>query len=497
MWWALAPGAVFAAWVASILAASPRLAAAAAFALLLSVFAAASIRQPLVFVVTFLVILIVLPPFFRSWSGETPIYVSNFLVPIGLAIVLARLPDFHFRLDPVAKALGLFLLGTATSLPFAYWNSGVELGNASTLRWLLMAQAALIYVLVRGGATAREGRAELWLLPILLAAGTISALSGIVDFYWPIPLPHPAADQYVWLWSGALRRAQGVFYEASSFANLCGFFLLIVSAAFLTRQERVLDLACPWLGLLIPILSLAVFVSFSRSAWGSVAVSLAVFAILSRKAHLRRAMVLLLMLAVPLAGLWYYTPDVWDYLVNARLGQLAQIFSDPNLASSGRSETWARLLAIVEDHPQFLVFGVGYKTLPYTRLFHEGIITDNGYLSLLLETGIVGFGSYLFLSVAILRTFLKLARPGGRAGCVRLARRSGGRPAFWSALMFSLWCGQLVQMLATDAHTYWRNMILFFAIMALTMNHAERAGLLPGQNDARPFDDFEPARGKP
>jgi hypothetical protein len=52
-------------------------------------------------------------------------------------------------------------------------------------------------------------------------------------------------------------------------------------------------------------------------------------------------------------------------------------------------------------------------------------------------------------------------------------------------------------MLATDAHTYWRNMILFFAIMALTMNHAERAGLLPGQNDARPFDDFEPARGKP
>lgn len=475
IWMALAPAAIIAGWLASVLAASPTLMAAAAGAFLLAVFAAVSIHRPLVFVVVFLVILIVLPPFFFSRFGETPIYVSTFLAPIGLAIVLARLPDFRFQLDPIAKGLGLFLAATALSLPFAFWFSSVEVGNASTFRWLLVAQAALIYLLVRGGAPAREGRAERWLLPILLTAATFSAAYGIVDFYWPIALPHPAADQYIWLGSGVLRRAQGVIYEASSFANLCGFFLLIVSAAFLTRQERVIGIARPWLLLLIPILSLAVFVSFSRSSWGNVAVGLLAFALITGKARFRRGAVLLLALAVPLGVLWFYTPELWGYLVNARLGYLAQIFSDPNLASSGRSETWTRVLAIIQDHPQYLVIGVGYKTLPYTRLFREEIITDNGYLSLLLETGVLGLGSFLLLSAAILRTFGKLARQSERS------------LSFWSALLFSFWCGELVHMLAADAHTYWRNMVLFLAMMAFTLNRAERAGLLAGRGGNSPF----------
>jgi len=484
MWVALAPAAICAGWIASILAASPILVALAACAFLMALFAAASIRWPLLFVVAFLVVLIVLPPFFFSRFGETPIYVSTFLVPIGVAVVITRLPDFRLRLGPVAKGLGLFLFATGLSLPFAYWFSGVEVGNASAFRWLLLAQAAMIYLLVRGGAPAEEGRAERWLFRILLLAATLSAAYGIVDFYWPIPLPHPSADQYIWLGSGVLRRAQGVIYEASSFANLCGFFLLIVSAAFLTRQERVVGLARIWALLLIPILSLAVFVSFSRSSWGNVAVGMLAFAVLSGKARLSRGAVLLLMLAIPLGALWFYTPELWDYLVNARLANLAQIFTDPSLASSGRSDTWARVLDIIGDHPQYLLFGVGYKTLPYTRLFHEEIITDNGYLSLLLETGVVGFGSMLFLSGAILKTFYKLVR------------RSDGALRFWSTLLFSFWCGEMVQMLAADAHTYWRNMVLFFAMMAFTLNRAERQGLLTSGNAGGLLRTLRPNRVK-
>lgn len=485
MWVALAPAAILAGGLASEMAANPVLLGAAAGALVLALFAAASIRRPLLFVVTFLVVLVVLPPFFFSRLGETPVYVSTFLAPIGVAVVIARLPDFRFRLDPVARGLGLFLFATGLSLPFGYWFSGVEVGNASFFRWLLLAQAAMIYLLVRGGAPTQEGWAERWLFRILLVAATLSATYGIVDFYWPIPLPHPAADQYIWLGSGVLRRAQGVVYEASSFANLCGFFLLIVSAAFLTCQERVVGLARAWALFLIPILSLAVFVSFSRSSWGNVAVGILAFAGVSGKARLSRGAVLLLMLAIPLGALWHYTPELWNYLVNTRLGYLAQIFSDPNLASSGRSETWTRVLSIIEDHPQYLLFGVGYKTLPYTRLFHEEIITDNGYLSLLLETGIVGCGSLLFLSGAILKTFHNLAR------------RSDGALRFWSALLFSFWCGEMVQMLAADAHTYWRNMVLFFAMMAFTLNRAERAGLLPRRAGASPFDTLQTARVEP
>jgi hypothetical protein len=31
-------------------------------------------------------------------------------------------------------------------------------------------------------------------------------------------------------------------------------------------------------------------------------------------------------------------------------------------------------------HPWLLIFGVGYKTIPYTTLFGRDIIADNGYL---------------------------------------------------------------------------------------------------------------------
>jgi O-antigen ligase len=125
-----------------------------------------------------------------------------------------------------------------------------------------------------------------------------------------------------------------------------------------------------------------------------------------------------------------------------------------------------RVLAIIRDEPQYLLFGIGYKTLPVTRLFQSEIITDNGYLSLLLETGILGLAGYLFLSFAILRTFLHLSRH--RSDAV----------AFWSMVLFSIWCGELVQMMATDAYTYWRSITMFTALAAVAMNMAERENAL-------------------
>jgi O-antigen ligase len=169
--------------------------------------------------------------------------------------------------------------------------------------------------------------------------------------------------------------------------------------------------------------------------------------------------------AVPIILLWTLSPELWSYLVNARVGQVFDIFDDPNFATSGRFDTWIRVLSIMRDQPQYLLFGIGYKTLAITRLFHGEIITDNGYLSLLLETGIAGLAGFLVLSGAILRTFF------------RLARSANELLAFWATVLFSIWCGELVQLLATDAYTYWRNIVVFAALMAWTLNLAERVAL--------------------
>ena len=438
----------------------PAAAALVAGCAIYAAFAWASIRHPLIFITTFLLVLELLPPLFFSALGETPVYLSTILVPIAMAILVIRLPEISTGLDPVGKGLIVFVTALGISLPFAAWLSTAEVAKASVLRWLLLGQACLVYVLIRNGVKAHGTSLERNLMTLLLVGAVISAAYGIVDFVWPVPLPHPAADQFIWLPGAVLRRAQGVFYESSNFGNFCGFFLAAASGAYLSREGRIFNIPRPILLLGIAMLSLAVMVAFSRSTWASVLTTLSVFFVISRQVKRWRAAVFLLALASPILILWIYSPDLWDYFLNARVAYLAQIFADPNLASSGRYATWERILGIIQEQPQYLIFGVGYKTLPYTRLFHGSLITDNGYLSLLLETGIVGLGSFLVFSAGLRRVFFGFARKG--VGSVR----------FMSAFLFAFWCGECVQLLAADALTYWRNIVLFTAIMALTVNQA-------------------------
>ncbi len=462
-WIALFPLALATGWTATQLAArfSSLLLAAGCFLYVL--FALISVSRPLVFVFVYLAAVVVLPPIYLSSFPDTPLYVSTALFPIALAILALRLPGFRSRLDAVGKGLGAFLVGTGLSLPFAYWLSGEEIARQSLLRWLMLGQTALVYLIIRGPARRQELSSARWLVPLLLVAAMASAAYGIFDFFWPVSMPHPAADQFIWLGSAVVRRAQGAFYEAANFANMCAFFLAITSAALLARQERTLRLARPLLPLYIATFSLALFVSFTRSAWACLLAAVLVFTAVSRQVKWRRALGFLIILGLPLGTLWFYSPELWSYFVRARIGELMQILVDPNLASSGRFDTWAQVYSILQDHPQYMLFGIGYKTLPFTRLFHQEIVTDNGFLNLLLETGILGLGGFLIFSASVFRTFL------------RLARERHGPVAFWGALLFSFWCGEWVQMMAVDAYTYWRNMVVFLAMMAYTLNSADRS----------------------
>ena len=434
------------------------LAATVAYAL----FRLVSIRMPLVLAAGILLSLEIFPPLYFTELGETPLFVSLFLIPIVVAVVVIRYPEISVAWDPVSKGLVAFLVGTALSIPFAFWLSGPSVGMSSLSRWLLLSHAAVLYYLIRASSHQQSTRAERWIFGLLLTGAVLSAGYGILDFLSPIPLPHPAADQFIWLEGSVLRRAQGLFYESSNFANFCGFFLIAASTAFLARKERYVGIPRFLLVLFISTLSLAVLVSFSRSTWASVLTALFASLMLSRFVRLPRGVAVLCAVLVPLCFLWILSPGLWDYLVSARVGRLFEIIDDPNSATSGRFETWTRMLSIMRDEPQYLFFGIGYKTLTVTRLFHGEIVTDNGYLSLLLESGLAGLAGFALFSKAILGTFLRLARAGPEL------------PAFWATVLFSIWCGELVQLLAADAYTYWRNISIFAALMALTLNIAER-----------------------
>ena len=443
------------------------IAATVAFA----VFALKAIREPLALAAAFLLSIILLPPFYSDALGETPVYLSTLLIPLGLVVILVRFPDFKFRIDPVARGLLVFLLASGLSLPFGWWLSGVQVGNQGFLRWLMLSQAALIYFLIRGGGCERETRLEKHLIPVLIIAAVATAAYGIFDFVWPVPIPHPAADQFIWMRTSIIRRAQGVFYEAGNFGNMCAFFLVLVAAIFVTKREREIRIPNILSLIFTATLSIAVFVSFTRSTWISVLVAAAAFVAVAKDVQWRRLPLLLAALGAPVFLLPFYSQGLWSYLITARLGYLAQLFADPNLASSGRFDTWNAVLSLVASHPQYLLFGIGYKTLPITRLFHNPMITDNGFLNLVLECGVVGLGGFLFFSGAIFLTFF------------RCARQATGAIAFWGAFLFAFWCGEWTQMAAVDAYTYWRNMAVFLGVMAFAMNRIERTKLQHVQKD--------------
>jgi hypothetical protein len=431
-------------------------------AFLLLLFALISFREPMVLITIFLLCLILLPPLYSSRFGETPLYISSLLLPLAIAVIIVRWPDFRIKTDAIAIGLVWFLGGTALSLPFSWWLSGSEVGVESLSRWVLLAQTGLIYVLARGGTRRVETKLERTLVPLLMVAAMLSGLYGIIDFIWPVPIPHPAAEQHIWLRSGVVRRAQGVFYESSNFANFCALFLTAACAGFLTRKERLLRLPRAVLALAILILGSAVVVAFSRSVWANVLVALSVLISLSRAVATRRLAVFLMALSAPLLLLSFHSSELWDYVLSNRLGYVGQLFADPNLASSWRYQTWIQLVSAFFETPAYFIFGVGYKSLPHTRLFHQQIVTDNGYLNLLVECGVVGLLGFLVFCSSIFKTLWRVSRSQVEA------------VSFWGLVLFSFWCGECVLMLTADAYTYWRNMVVFVALVALVMNWAER-----------------------
>jgi len=111
------------------------------------------------------------------------------------------------------------------------------------------------------------------------------------------------------------------------------------------------------------------------------------------------------------------------------------------------------------DHPWHALFGIGYKTLPYSDYLGRTVITDNMYLSLLAETGIVGLGAMLWLSLQILRS------------AHRAARSPDPRHSFFGSWIFAFWAGEIVQMFSGDLLTYWRVMPLYLWVLAVAVRH--------------------------
>ncbi len=447
-------------------------AAAAALAFLLS--------HPLAWIPIWIALALVAPPFPVTVAGlELPVHPAVAVFAAALLVGWVRLPEWRLERSSLVLAWYAFLGILLASLPLAFFYSGTAVGAQSALRWLLLCQSFVLLAWTAWGPAARagadgsrsSGNFAALLVKVVLVVALLSAAFAVVDFFYKFPTPVRFSAQYIYMPEGHYRRAQGVFYDASTLGNFCAMVLALI-AALDGEARRQLRLPNWLLWLPVPVLAAALLLSFSRASMANLLIALLVLAWLRRNAlwRLRPVLRMVMLSAAAALAVILLAPEMalrYGYRV---VFTFSQLLDDPNRVFSFRLESWHFLAGFLAENPQHLLLGIGYKSLPYTAYFGRDIVADNMYLSLLVETGLPGLLALLLLCGALL------------AHAYRLGRHSEAAVAALGCFLFAFWCGQMVQMLSGDTLTYWRVTPVYFAILGAAIRRSRTlAGELPSQ----------------
>ncbi|HWD99468.1 MAG TPA: O-antigen ligase family protein [Bryobacteraceae bacterium] len=392
---------------------------------------------------------LLLPPL-PGAPGAAAIHVAPALAGVGIFAGVLERGRWRARFGPLEAALGAFSLSLVTSLPFAVVYSGADVaaGSAARIALFLIGVYVFFYAAYGPGGSAQD---VVRFSRFLFAAAALTAAFACLDFYFHFPAPAGFSDQYVWLEDGVFRRAQGLFYDASTLGNLCACFLVY---AFISLGESAVPVARgrARIFLIAGALSLAtaLMLSYSRASVVNVAVAMSAYAFLKR-ARIRRMLAGALIgsgVAAMAVTAFYpsFAANYWSHL-NGTIRYLAE---RPDGVLSGRLTNWRVLVDFIASHPWQTLFGIGYKTLPYASYLGDPVIADNTWLSLLVETGLAGLGTFVALLALILKTTL------------RAAKSPRPNTAFLGRWTFCFWCGEAVQMMSGDLLTYWRVLPVYF-----------------------------------
>jgi len=413
------------------------------------------LRTPNAWLAVFFASALLLPPL-PIHLGDSGPHVGLGFAGAGLLIGFLRFAEWRFRPDFLTASLMALLAIVTASLATALIYSGFEIAAASFARVVLLAISIYVFLYARYGPGRTESAHSFRAVKLLFFATAISALFACVDFYFQFPAPAGFEPQFVWLESGVFRRAQGIFYEASTLGNICAFFLVMIAVAlFRPRVTRHFSLAALLAG--GTALAAALVLSYSRASLLNVAVALAVLVFFHRDRIRCRSVALYAVIAgVVAAGILRMAFPAFTNAYWQRVAASFTFFSEsPNMVLSGRLQSWEVLAQFLISNPWHALLGVGYKTLPYSDFIGTKAVGDNTYLTLLAETGLVGLAALLALNVAILRS------------AYRAARSSDDLGSFCGLWMLCFWSGQVVQMFSADLLTYWRILPVYFFVLAL------------------------------
>ncbi len=294
---------------------------------------------------------LLLPPLPFGWGNSGP-HPSVIFIAFGLLAGLFTAGEWRITAAPVNRALGIFFLILLASSAEAVFYSGLRVGVGSLVRVLLFGISVYVFF-YRAYAPDGQGVADAvaqtrWLYWIAV----LSALFACVDFYFQFPAPAGYGAQFVWLSSGVFRRAQGLFYEASTLGNFCAFFLVMIAAALFTpRGEAPVSRKGLLLGGMI--FTAALVLSYSRGSLLNVLVAVAIVLWLNR-ARLRWGRILLVLGGAALAGVLalralvpVFAGAYWMRISTS----VEYVFSETEGLLSGRLASWRAVLGFLARTP--------------------------------------------------------------------------------------------------------------------------------------------------
>ncbi len=231
---------------------------------------------------------------------------------------------------------------------------------------------------------------------MLLSGLIIIALGFLQYFFYP-----NLRSLYHLGWDDHMFRLFSTFLDP----NFTGAFLVLFIVFIFIMREKIFPEKRKWLFYLILLLNfIAIILTYSRGAILMLLVCVVIYSILTRNWKITGALIGVFVLV-------FFILSPKFYVENTNLLRFA--------STEARIETSKRAIYIFKENPM----GVGFNAYRYARLryeqgdwtnygpSHAGAGVDNSFILVLVTTGILGLGAYLFMLYKIFKLgFLRLKK---------------------------------------------------------------------------------------
>lgn len=324
-------------------------------------------------------------------ANNVAIYFHDIVASLMFLSVLSKaLRKKKLPTGKLLKPILLFSLVSSAALLIGIRLVSFEealIGGLYLIRWLIY---SAVYFAVLDFKTSQK-YIKLFSKTYKLKEALLLSGYSLITFAWVQYLFVPNLTQLKWLgWDDHFYRLTGTILDPGFTGILIILTIFLALNVKIARSTRIIVLITSLLALLL---------TYSRASYLAFLISGSVYIITRKKFKLGLIALALFFISLP------FLPRPGGEGVN-----LMRVYS-----ALTRIESSKQALHIFKDHP---IFGIGFNLLRFTkrnygflgdnwRINHAGAGVDNSYLFVLATTGVLGFLTFLFLLVKMLKPLLK------------------------------------------------------------------------------------------